>query len=226
MMKESHAHRDVVVFDLDGTLVDTSGDIAAAVNHVRGLLSLEPLEVGAVLSEVGYGAARLVSRTVGAPTDAALAELLGEFRSYYREHQGAHSALYPGVREMVDALGSECDLYVLSNKPHDATLREIELQGLGGAFRRVWGAGSLPALKPDPAGVLEALRLSGVGAERGAMVGDMPVDVATAAAARVSSFLATWGFRTSAAAAGGAFVPVGSPSGLAAELRRAIPARR
>jgi phosphoglycolate phosphatase len=126
---------------------------------------------------------------------------------------------------MIGALADDYDLYVLSNKPHDATIREIELQGLGGAFRRVWGAGSLPALKPDPAGVLEALRLSGVGAERGAMVGDMPVDVATAAAARVFSFLATWGFRPSTATAGGAVVAVGSPSQVAAEVRRAIPAR-
>jgi len=225
MVTRSHDGRGVVVFDLDGTLVDTSGDITAAVNHVRGLRSLEPLEVSAVLAEVGYGAAYLIARTTDVSAGDAATELLGEFRRYYRENQGAHSAPYPGIRGMIDALADDYDLYVLSNKPHDAAVREIELHGLVGAFRCIWGAGSLPTLKPDPAGVLEALRQSGVGAERGAMVGDMAVDLATAAAARVSSFLATWGFRPSTVAASGAFVAVGSPSRLAAEVRRAIPAR-
>ena len=217
--------RGAVVFDLDGTLVDTSGDIVAAVNHVRDGSSLPPLTARAVLDEVGFGAAHLIARTTGAKDGEALAASLGEFRRYYREHQGDRSAPYPGVREMLDALAAEFDLYVLSNKPHEAAVREIELHGLGERFRRVWGGGSLAALKPDPAGVLEALRSSGVGAERGAMVGDMAVDVATGAAAGVLSFLATWGFRPSAAEAEGAFVAVDSPSLLAAEILRAIPAR-
>jgi len=225
MASGGNIRRGAVVFDLDGTLVDTSGDIVAAINHVRGGLSLPPLATRAVLDEVGFGAAYLIARTTDAPDDDALAARLGEFRRTYREHQGARSALYPGVREMLDALAAEFDLYVLSNKPHEAAVREIELQGLRDRFRGVWGGGSLDALKPDPAGVLEALRLSGVGAERGAMVGDMAVDVATGTAAGVSSFLVTWGFRPSAAAAKGAFVAVDSPSQLTAEIRRAIPAR-
>jgi len=217
--------RGAVVFDLDGTLVDTSGDIVAAVNHVRGAASLPPLTVRAVLDEVGFGAAHLIERTTGTSGDVALAERLGEFRRYYREHQGARSQLYPGVREMIDALTAEFDLYVLSNKPHEAVLREIEIQGLRDAFRGVWGAGSLPALKPDPVGVFAALRSSGVPAARGAMVGDMAVDVATGAAAGVRSFLVTWGFRELVEAEGGA-ATVESPSALAAEILRAIPARR
>jgi phosphoglycolate phosphatase len=217
--------RGAVVFDLDGTLVDTSGDIVAAVNHVRGGVSLPPLTTRAVLDEVGFGAAHLISRTTGAPAGAALAARLDEFRRYYREHQGAHSALYPGVRPMLDALTAEFDLYVLSNKPHEATVREVELQGLRDAFRDIWGAGSLPALKPDPVGVFEALRASGVGVERGAMIGDMAVDVATGTAAGAHTFLATWGFRAAAAETKGVFVAIDSPLLVAAEIRRAIPAR-
>ena len=217
--------RGAVVFDLDGTLVDTSGDIVAAVNHVRGGSSLPPLAARAVLDEVGFGAAHLIARTTDVKDGAALAARVDEFRRYYREHQGAHSELYPGVRPMLDALVAEFDLYVLSNKPHEAAVREIELQGLGDAFRGVWGAGRSPALKPDPAGVLEALRSSRVGAERGAMVGDMEVDVATGAAAGVHTFLATGGFRALTAETKGAFVAVESPLLLAAEIGRAIPAR-
>jgi HAD superfamily hydrolase (TIGR01509 family) len=217
--------RGAVVFDLDGTLVDTSGDIVAAVNHVRGGSSLPPLTARAVLDEVGFGAAHLIARTTDAPAGTALAARLDEFRRYYREHQGAHSELYPGVPAMIDALAAEFDLYVLSNKPHEAAVREIELQGLRDAFCDVWGAGSLPALKPDPAGVFAALRSSGVDAGRGAMVGDMAVDVATGAAAGAHTFLATWGFRVATAETKGAFVAVESPLLLAAEIRRAIPER-
>jgi phosphoglycolate phosphatase len=226
MTPRSRVGRGAIVFDLDGTLVDTSGDIVAAVNHVRETLSLTPLDARAVLAEVGFGAAHLLARTTGAAPGAELAGRLDEFRSYYREHQGARSRLYPGVRSMVDELSAEFDLYVLSNKPHEATLREVEIQGMRHAFRCVWGAGSLPALKPDPTGVLEALRSSGVGAERGAMVGDMSVDVATGVAAGVPTFLVTWGFRAAAVEPGGAFVTVGSPSSLVAEIRRAVPAKQ
>jgi phosphoglycolate phosphatase len=222
--------RGAVVFDLDGTLVDTSGDIVAAVNHVRALVSLPPLDLRAVLAEVGFGATYLIERTMDTPDAAAVPERVGEFRRYYREHQGAASVIYPGVRPMIDELAAEFDLYVLSNKPHEAAVREIEIQGLGDAFRRVWGAGSLPALKPDPAGVREALLETGVGADRGAMVGDMAIDVATGAAAGVHSFLVSWGFKnsaleTAAAGAPGTFASAASPERLAVEIRCRIPAR-
>ena len=223
MISGGSSGRGVVVFDLDGTLVDTSGDLVAAVNHVRALEALAPLDVRAVLDEVGYGATHLIARTTGARSGDALAERLAEFRRFYREHQGTRSALYPGVRSLIEALAADYDLYVLSNKPSEAAVREIELHGLGAAFRRVWGAGSLPALKPDPVGVLEALRSSGVGAERGAMVGDLGIDVATGAAAGVSTFLVTWGFRRAAIEVAGQFVAVETPSLLAAQIRRAIP---
>jgi phosphoglycolate phosphatase len=217
------------VFDLDGTLVDTSGDIVAAINHMRGLASLPPLDRAAVLAEVGFGAPHLIERTTEASGAAPLPERLDEFRRHYREHQGTASAIYPGVRSMIDELAAEFDLYVLSNKPHDAAVREIEIRGLGAAFRRVWGAGSLPALKPDPVGVREALRESGVDASRGAMVGDMAIDVATGAAAGVRSFLVSWGFKSprleAALAVPGSFTSAASPERLAAEIRRAIPAR-
>ena len=218
------------MFDLDGTLVDTSGDIVAAVNHVRALVSLPPMDIRAVLAEVGFGATYLIERTTDTPGAAAVPERVGEFRRYYREHQGAASAIYPGVRPMIDELAAEFDLYVLSNKPHEAAVREIEIQGLGDAFRRVWGAGSLPALKPDPAGVREALLASAVGPDRGAMVGDMAIDVATGVAAGVHPFLVSWGFKNSAleaaaAGAAGAFASAASPERLAAEIRCRIPAR-
>jgi phosphoglycolate phosphatase len=215
--------RGVVVFDLDGTLVDTSFDIVAAVNHVRQTLSLPALDRRAVLAEVGFGAERLLARTVGAPDRGALDARVAEFRCFYREHQGERSAEYPGVSSMIAALAADrFDLYVLSNKPHAAAVREVEIRGWGAVFREVWGGGSLPALKPDPVGVRRALSVSGVGAERGAMVGDMPVDVATGAAAGVRAFLVAWGF-SGAAEADGRCAVVESSAALVDALRRVIP---
>jgi phosphoglycolate phosphatase-like HAD superfamily hydrolase len=187
--------RGAIVFDLDGTLVDTSGDIVAAVNHVREMHSLSALDARAVLDEVGLGAAHLISRTIGIAKDASgFDAALGAFRAYYKNHQGTCSEAYPGVRDMLSALVGELDLYVLSNKPHEATVREIGIQGLSGFFRDIFGGGRFPALKPDPAGVLEALRASGLDPSRGAMVGDLIVDMQTGANAGVSLFLVTWGF--------------------------------
>lgn len=220
--------RAAIVFDLDGTLVDTSGDLAAAVNHVRGLLSLPPLDAEAVLAEVGRGAARLVSRTTGLAQGSghAFADALAAFRAYYAEHQGTLSAAYPGIPGMLAALAEEFDLYLLSNKPQEATDREIALQGLGAHFRGVWGGGSLPALKPDPAGVLRALAESGVGPERGAMVGDLIVDMQAGAGAGVRLFLVTWGFARPLVGFDGAYETAATPDELVAKIRRAFGGRQ
>jgi phosphoglycolate phosphatase len=123
---------------------------------------------------------------------------------------------------MLDGLAREFDLYVLSNKPHEAALQEVAGQGLEGVFREVWGGGRFPALKPDPAGVVEALRETGVGPERGAMVGDLPIDAATGLAAGVATFLVEWGFRGSAVDAIPPCEKVGTPERLAERLRRAL----
>jgi phosphoglycolate phosphatase len=217
--------RGAIVFDLDGTLVDTSGDIVASANHIRGLCGLPPLDPRSVLNEVGFGATRLVSRMTGIPevTDE-LRRALARFREYYGATQGTCSRPYPGVPEMLASLARELDLYVLSNKPHEATVREVEIQGLTRHFRGVFGGGRMSALKPDPAGVLEALRTSGVGPDRGAMVGDLIVDMETGARAGVSLFLVTWGFARPLVGFDGPYETAATPAELAEKIERAFPA--
>jgi phosphoglycolate phosphatase len=217
--------RGAIVFDLDGTLVDTSGDIVAGVNHVRCRHGLPALDERAVLDEVGHGAAHLITRTTGIPRDAGAPfdEALGAFRGFYKEHQGTSSAAYPGVRDMLEALCREFDLYVLSNKPVEATVREVGIQGLDGFFRGVWGGGSLPALKPDPAGVRRALAESGVPTGRGAMVGDLVIDLQTGAGAGVQLFLVTWGFARPLVGFDAPYEIAATPAELVEKIGRAFP---
>lgn len=162
---------------------------------MRSLLGLAPFERQEVLELVGRGAPYLVAGLTGAAEGSAqLLELLAAFRDHYVEHQTERSRLYPDVEQTLEALGARHDLYVLSNKPHEAVVRELEARGLAARFRAVWGAGALAAMKPDPAGVREAMRLSGATAEQTAMIGDSGIDVRTGVGAGVATVYAAWGF--------------------------------
>lgn len=194
--KRKAAPAGVLVFDLDGTLTDTSEDIASSVNFVRRQEGLLPLTTAEVLRQVGRGAPHLIRETLPAGTADAerLPGLLAMFQDHYLKHQGEHSRLYPGIREAVSTLSERYDLYVLSNKRQDATSNEVRAHGIERFFRHVWGAGAFPRLKPDPAGVSEAIALSGLTPARALMVGDLNVDMLTGANARVRTIHVTWGF--------------------------------
>jgi phosphoglycolate phosphatase len=186
---------DAVVFDLDGTLVDTFEDLRGAVNAVRAARGLPPLALDEVRRHVGLGVRALLAGTLppGGPGDADAAR--ADFLAHYRAHLVDATRPYPGVVRTLDALsGCGLRLAVLSNKPQAATVELLDRLGLsrylaGGA----WGGGRLPAMKPDPAalrGVLDAL---GVPPGRALMVGDSDVDLATARAAGVRSVLVRTG---------------------------------
>ncbi len=185
-----------LIFDLDGTLTDTSEDIASSVNFVRrqeGLLSISTAEV---LREVGKGAPHLIRETLRPRlADATrLSSLLETFQGHYLEHQGEHSRLYPGIRDALSELSQRYDLYVLSNKRQDATSNEVKTHGIDHLFEHVWGAGAFPRLKPDPAGIVTAVSCSGVSHAKALMVGDLNVDMLTGRNAQVRTIHVTWGF--------------------------------
>ncbi|MDD5305898.1 MAG: HAD hydrolase-like protein [Deltaproteobacteria bacterium] len=184
------------MFDLDGTLVDTSGDIVRAANYVRSVEGLMPLTDEEILAAVGRGARWLVREVtdIGEEDKERLDALVSTYSGYYRRHQTEHSRPYPGVAEALASLGRRFDLYVLSNKPKEAVVREVTRHGLAPFLREVFGGGSFGGLKPDPSGVLHALEASGVPAARGIMVGDLAIDLETGIAAGVSTCFAAWGF--------------------------------
>ena len=187
----------LLIFDLDGTLIDSRLDLANAVNATRAHTGREPLEHSLIFSYVGNGAPVLIRRALGeaAPqeeVDAALEFFLG----WYRAHAVVHTVLYPGVRESLVSLHEAGhSLAVLTNKPvrisHEI-MRHFELSDL---MMKVYGGNSFAQKKPHPVGS-ETLRAeAGVTVEDTWMVGDSSVDILTARAAGVWACGVTYGFQ-------------------------------
>jgi len=188
----------LVVFDLDGTLVDSARDIAAAVN--AALTALEPgtvpLPLERVVGFVGDGARVLIERVLHHRGSSLRPDrVLPLYLEAYRERLLDTTRLYPGVSEALAELsGSGRQLAVLTNKPGDLSRTILNGLGVGPCFARIWGAGDVPARKPDPAGLHALLAELGAAAEEVWMVGDSPTDVETARAAGVRAAGVGWGF--------------------------------
>jgi phosphoglycolate phosphatase len=190
----------LVVFDLDGTLVDSSRDIAAAVNAALARVSpgTAPIPLDAILSFVGEGAGLLVERSLRhADLGLSAEEVLPIYIGCYRERLLHTTRLYPGIAEALDALAGTT-LAVLTNKPGDMSRAILEGLGVASRFARVWGAGDVPSRKPDPAGLLGLMSELGAVAGETWMVGDSPTDVGAARAAGVRAAGAAWGFHPAA----------------------------
>ncbi len=187
----------LLIFDLDGTLIDSRLDLAHAVNATRAFMGLPPLEHDRVYSYVGNGAPVLIRRALGAQaSEAQVQTALDFFLRYYREHPLDHTQLYPGVRETLDRLReANLGLAVLTNKP--LRISRIILEGLGVAdhFARVYGGDSFPEKKPHPRGILSLMEELASTPGRTLMVGDSAVDIQTARNAGVRSCGVTYGFQ-------------------------------
>mgnify|MGYP005847836137 CR=1 FL=1 len=188
---------DLLIFDLDGTLIDSKLDLANAVNAARVHLGLAPIDNHVVSSYVGDGAPVLIRRALGpGATDEQIQEALQFFFDYYRDHMLDHTRLYPGVREALDRLhGESVPLAVLTNKPVRFSQTLVEGLGLGGHFFRVYGGNSFEQKKPHPIGVEKLVEESGASRERTLMVGDSAVDVRTARNAGIPVCGVTYGFQ-------------------------------
>jgi phosphoglycolate phosphatase len=191
------ARMDLVIFDLDGTLIDSKLDLVHAVNATRLHMGMSLLEEDRVASYVGSGAPVLIRRVLGPQAgEEQVQEALEYFIEFYRDHCLDYTRLYPGVRESLDRLnGAGVHLAVLTNKP--VKISNTILGGLGVAslFCYVYGGNSFDHKKPHPVGV-ETLR-SQCGAERPRtlMVGDSTVDIQTARNAGVKACGVTYGFQ-------------------------------
>jgi phosphoglycolate phosphatase len=185
-----------VVFDLDGTLTDTSEDIAFSINHFRHQQGLNALSTQEILKAVGRGASFLIQTLfeIEIGNDGTLKPLLEAFQRHYMAHQGARSMLYPGIELVLRDLATRYDLYILSNKPDAATKKEAVEKGITHYFRDIWGAGVFNELKPHPAGIKAALDKSKVPNTKCIMIGDLPIDIETGRNADVHTIFVEWGF--------------------------------
>jgi phosphoglycolate phosphatase len=188
---------DLLIFDLDGTLIDSKLDLAQAVNAARRHLGLPPIENERVSSYVGDGAPVLIRRALGAEVpEEQVREALDYFFAYYREHMLDHTTVYPGVREGLDRLKKEGVLMaVLTNKPVGFSQSIVSGLGLAPYFFRVYGGNSFEQKKPDPSGVNALLREAGVPNRLAMLVGDSAIDIRTARHAGIPSCGVTYGFQ-------------------------------
>ncbi|HWQ53600.1 MAG TPA: HAD-IA family hydrolase [Bryobacteraceae bacterium] len=188
---------DLVIFDLDGTLIDSKLDLAHAVNAARRHMGLAPLDHERVYSYVGNGAPVLIRRVLGdEASEAEVQEALEFFLEYYRDHMLDYTIPYPGVREAVEKLHEAgVQQAVLTNKPVRISRAIVEGLGMGPYFRQIYGGNSFDFKKPHPIGVETLITECGVTRENTLMVGDSSVDILTARNARVMACGVSYGFQ-------------------------------
>jgi phosphoglycolate phosphatase len=209
---------DLVVFDLDGTLIDSGGDLARSVNAALERLApgTPPVPLDRVRTFIGDGAAMLVARTLAAAgVSVSKEEALPVFLDCYQARLLDTTVLYPGVLESLDALRDRT-LVVLTNKPGDMSRRILDGLGVAGRFERICGAGDVPAKKPDPSGLRSILDQTGTAPEAAVLVGDSAIDVRTGRAAGVLTVGVTYGLDP-------ASLEASPPDVLIADLRELAP---
>jgi phosphoglycolate phosphatase len=186
----------LVVFDLDGTLIDSSRDLATAVN--RALRRVAPrapaLPEDLVRSFIGSGAGLLITRSLAAAgLNDPVGEVLPVFLEEYSRCLLDETRLYPGAEDALDALAGRA-LAVLTNKPGDLSRAILAGLGVGDRFFRIYGAGDVETRKPDPGGLLRIASEAGVEAGAAVMVGDSAIDIRTGRAAGTLTVGVTYGF--------------------------------
>ena len=204
-VRESHVFAvDAVAFDLDGTLLDTVHDLAAAVNLLLGELGLSPLPVDAVRSMVGKGVADLLTRALtrarGAPPrDGEVADLLPRYGEGYASILGRQTQLFPGVVAGLERMrDAGFALAVITNKASRFVQPHLTHAGIAGYFATVVGGDDAVAKKPDAAPLLLAAARLGVVAARMLMIGDSVNDVAAARAAGSPVLVVPYGYNEGA----------------------------
>jgi phosphoglycolate phosphatase len=190
----------LLIFDLDGTLIDSQRDLANSVNAMLRHFGRPELSAEVIAHYIGDGAPMLIRRALGDPDDGKyFHDALEYFLQYYREHKLDHTHIYPGIPQALAALRGNGErsraLAVLSNKPVNPSRQILQGLGLSGHFFQVYGGNSFATKKPDPLGAQTLLQEAGVRPEEAVMVGDSEIDVLTARNAGMFSCGVSYGFR-------------------------------
>lgn len=189
----------LIVFDLDGTLVDTADDLIAALNHVLVHEGAAPVAPAAARHMVGHGARMLISRGLASQNRSVSPErmeiLFQAFLAFYNDHLAVHSKVFPGVPEALDSLAAQgFVLSVCTNKYEAAARRLLGLMGLASPFRIICGQDTFAFCKPDPRTLLATIQAAAGDPKTSIMVGDSRTDIDTAKAAGVPVIAVDFGY--------------------------------
>ena len=183
-----------LIFDLDGTLIDSKLDLILSVNAMLRQLGRDELHEDIISGYIGRGAPTLVAKALGAdatPEDCQRG--LEYFLRYYEEHKMDNTCLYPGVAQALDDL-AHLPMAILTNKPVRVSVRILQALGLAGKFCAIYGGNSFETKKPDPLGANTILRELGAPADQAMVVGDSEIDVQTARNAGTVAAVVNYGF--------------------------------
>jgi len=193
--------KKLILFDLDGTLLDTLEDLSEAVNHALGLRGLPPHTLEEYRGMVGHGVRSLVKQALESslanPADALVDAALADFKAYYQAHIDVHTHPYPGIPELLTDLHERgVRLAVASNKFQEGTEYLIQRFFPGIPFVAILGNRPGWPLKPDPEIVQDVLSRAQVAPEDALLVGDSPTDMRTACNGGIEALAVSWGYRT------------------------------
>jgi phosphoglycolate phosphatase len=186
----------LIIFDLDGTLVDTSLDLTNSLNAALSPHGLEPLTKERTKELVGEGVSNLITKILAPEKREDLFDrVLGDFIAHYTEHVADESAPYPGVMDTLNGRLSDYRKAVLTNKRTNLSVKLLEALGMMEHFELVAGPEDVPAQKPDPAGALHLLDKLGADKDEAVLVGDSEFDVLTGRNAGIRTAAVAYGFR-------------------------------
>ena len=185
-----------LIFDLDGTLIDSKLDLIHSVNAMLTAMGRSTLSGEIISSYIGHGAPMLVSRALGGVAkEDELARGLAYFLDYYEEHKLDNTRLYPETAETLAELKAQnISMAVLTNKPVKISVRILETLGAAKYFRAIYGGNSFDTKKPDPRGAKAILDEFRVNAADAMMIGDSEVDIQTARNANMIAAAVNYGF--------------------------------
>jgi len=185
-----------LIFDLDGTLIDSHRDLIRSVHAMLEEMGREQLHEDTISGYIGHGAPQLVGRALGSSaTEDECQRALNFFLAHYDEHKLDSTCAYPGVPEALEHLAA-FPMAVLTNKPVRVSMRILEALGLAKYFRAVYGGNSFETKKPDPLGAQTILREFAVAPAEAILIGDSEVDVQTARNAGILAAAVNYGFGT------------------------------
>jgi phosphoglycolate phosphatase len=183
-----------LIFDLDGTLIDSKQDLILSVNAMLSELGREELAEETISGYIGHGAPQLVARALGdGCTEEERQRALQFFLSYYEMHKMDTTCAYPGVAETLEKL-ADMPMAVLTNKPVRISVRILDAMGLSKYFRAIYGGNSFETKKPNPLGARTILRELRAEPQEALLVGDSEVDVQTARNAGTLAAAVNYGF--------------------------------